>query len=72
MVDFGDTSDPLLRKALTEIAGPLPASAVKRYNRIIGATPERQAFQLDVKKKLLPLIDDKRERVIRQIEKVNN
>lgn len=72
LVDFGDTSDPLLRKALTEIAGPLPASAVKRYNRIIGATPERQPFQLDVKKKLLPLIDDKRERVIRQIEKVNN
>lgn len=68
LVDFGDTSDPLLNKALTEIAGPLPASAVKRYDRV---TPERLAIQIDVKKKQLPLIDDKRERGIQQVEKVH-
>ncbi len=64
LVDFGDTSDPLLNKALTEIGG-VPPPAFKRYNRIIKAIPEpAKSLRAEDRKKQFPLIDDKREKDI--------
>lgn len=66
LVDFGDTSDPLLNKALTEIGGVAPP-AFKRYNRIVRATPDRLKIPMDGIRKQFPLIEDKREKAIHRI-----
>mgnify|MGYP000852368739 CR=1 FL=1 len=67
LVDFGDITDPLLNKALTEIAGPQPV-AVKRYNRMKKATPEPLKWlRVGDRKEQFPLIDDRRERIIQRV-----